>query len=118
MSICITVSVLFPSSLHGQSTPWVTAYYAGWSQGWYNNGILPAELIEYAAVTHIVHFGLVPRSDGTVNSDANSIVKSNSDALIPLAHAAGKKVLICVGGWGTDREFRNATSLLDRKSVV
>ncbi|MBI2428638.1 MAG: T9SS type A sorting domain-containing protein [Ignavibacteriales bacterium] len=116
--VCITGVNLFFHSLHAQSTPWVTAYYAGWTQGWYNNGVLPAELIDYSAVTHIIHFGLVPRSDGTVNGDANSVVKSNSDALIPLAHAAGKKVLICVGGWGTDREFRNATGLLTRSAFI
>lgn len=115
---CIVVFNLSFEQLCAQSTPWVTAYYAGWTQGWYNNGVLPAELIDYSAVTHIIHFGLVPRSDGSVNSDANSVVRSNSDALIPLARAAGKKVLICVGGWGTDREFRNATGLLTRSRFI
>ncbi|MEW5799513.1 MAG: glycosyl hydrolase family 18 protein [Bacteroidota bacterium] len=116
--IYVALSVLISPVLRCQSTPWVTAYYAGWSQGWYNNGVLPAEQIDFSAVTHIIHFGLVPRSDGTINSDANSIVASNSDALIQRAHAAGKKVLICVGGWGTDKEFRNATSLLTRSKFI
>lgn len=103
---------LFVHTAHSQSDLWVTAYYAGWSQGWFNNGVLPAEDIDYSAVTHIIHFGLVPKSSGALDSDANSIRPSNSSELITRAHAAGKKVLISVGGWGTDASFRGATNLL------
>src|SRR6266850_1142814 len=91
-----------------QTNLWVSAYYAGWSQGWTNNGILPAEAIDYSALTHVVHFALVPRADGTVDPDANSITTTNSAALVARAHAAGKKVLITVGGWATDAAFRSA----------
>ena len=106
------VGAFAASPAYAQSDLWVTGYYAGWSQGWFNNGVLPAQDIDYSALTHIIHFGLVPNSDGSINSDANSIRESNSSELISRAHAAGKKVLICVGGWGTDVAFRGATSLL------
>ncbi|MGH2567297.1 MAG: glycosyl hydrolase family 18 protein [Bacteroidota bacterium] len=107
--------------VHAQSESpdiWVTAYYAGWSQGWFNNDVLPADDIDYSAVTHIIHFGLSPRADGTFNPDVNSIRESNSAALIPRAHAAGKKVLISIGGWGTEVAFRGATNPLNLSAFV
>ncbi len=112
------ITALVTTKSAAQSDMWVTAYYGGWSQGWFNNGVLPAQDIDYSAVTHIIHFGLVPRSNGTVESDANSIHASNSSELLKRAHAAGTKVLICVGGWGTDVSFRGATSLLILPSFV
>ncbi|MBI3787776.1 MAG: T9SS type A sorting domain-containing protein [Ignavibacteriales bacterium] len=110
--------ILSSANVFAQSDIWVTAYYGGWSQGWFNNGILPAQDIDYSAVTHIIHFGLVPKSNGTIDSDANSIRQSNSSELISRAHAAGKKVIISVGGWGTDVSFRGATSILNLPSFV
>lgn len=98
--------------LYAQSNIWVTAYYAGWMQGQYNNGALPAQDIDYDAITEIIHFALVPHADGSLDSTANTILASNSAALISRAHAAGKKVLICVGGAGSRDAFLGATSLL------
>ncbi|MBI4427526.1 MAG: hypothetical protein HY562_00225, partial [Ignavibacteriales bacterium] len=106
------------SSTPGSSDIWVTAYYAGWSQGWFNNGVLPAQQIDYSAVTHIIHFSLVPQSDGSLDSNSNSIRPNNAEELVSRAHEAGKKILICVGGWGTDARFRGATSPLNLSSFV
>ncbi|HWP82865.1 MAG TPA: glycoside hydrolase family 18 protein [Bacteroidota bacterium] len=92
---------------------WVTGYYAGWMQGWENYGRLPAEEIDYSAVTHIIHFGLVPKVDGTIDSLSNSMTEVNSRELLRRAREAGKKVLITVGGWGTDAAFRQATNPLN-----
>ncbi len=113
--VAVTVWSLFPSNesmLRAQSGMWVTAYYAGWSQGTFDNGVLPAQDIDYSVVTHIIHFSLVPRADGSLDSASNSILPSNSRELLSRAHAAGKKVLICVGGAGTNGSFRGATGLL------
>src|ERR1700741_1844650 len=98
--IAVVIAYLFMGDhkSYAQSTPWVSAYYAGWSQGWSNNGLLPAEAIDYSAITHIMHFSLVPRSDGSLDADANSMTTINSAAIISSAHAAGKKGLITVGG--------------------
>ncbi|MDE3059248.1 MAG: T9SS type A sorting domain-containing protein, partial [Bacteroidota bacterium] len=101
-----------------QSTPWVTAYYAGWSQGWSDNGVLPAEQIDYSAVTHIIHFGLDVHADGTLDDQANSVHADNAKAVIAAAHAAGKKILITVGGWNTADGFRAATSVLALPAFV
>lgn len=105
-------------SARAQSDIWVTAYYAGWMQGWSNNGRLPAQNIDFAAMTHIVHFSLTPRTDGTVNPDANSITLINSQELVTRAHAAGTKVIISIGGWGSDVGFRGATSSANRAKFI
>ena len=106
------------SASHAQTGPWATAYYAGWMQGQSNNGYLPAQNIDYNAVTHVVHFSIVPNGDGSLNSSGNSITAGNSSELLSRAHAAGKKVLISVGGWGSDAGFRGATSAATRALFV
>lgn len=112
------IMLLFTSSTNAQSSIWATAYYAGWQQGYNNTGYLPAQNIDYTAMTHIVHFTLVPRSDGTLDDASNSVTAYNANQLITLAHAAGKKVIISVGGWATDVSFRGATSSGTRTTFV
>ena len=109
-TLFITMLVLFMGiSLNAQTGPWVSAYYAGWNQGQANDGALPAQNIDYGALTHVIHFSLVPNSNGTLDYSSNSITQANSSALVQAAHAAGKKALICVGGWATDGGFLGAT---------
>jgi chitinase len=98
------------SKLSAQSDLWVTAYYAGWQQGNNNGGYLPAQNIDFSAVTLVNHFALVPKSDGTLDDASNGVTAFNAQALVPAAHAAGKKVVIAVGGWGSDGAFRGATN--------
>src|SRR5712692_4103437 len=90
--------LFFTGGLTGQTTPWVSAYYAGWSQGWTNNGVLPAGSIDFSALTDVIHFSLVPGSDGSLDYSSNSITPTNSTALVQAAHVAGKKAVIGVGG--------------------
>ncbi len=88
---------------------WVTAYYAGWMQGnkW-SHHLLPSE-IDFGAVTHIIHFSVNPNADGTLNTEGNGLTEENSADLVGAAHAAGKKVLLCVGGWNSSNGFTAAT---------
>ena len=39
---------------------------------------MPASNIDFTALTHIIHFSLVPNSDGTLNSSDNSVTSANS----------------------------------------
>ena len=71
---------------------------------------MPASSIDYTALSHIIHFSLIPNADGTLNSGANGITSANSTDLVTRAHAAGLKVLICVGGAGSESSFQAATS--------
>ena len=106
------------SSLKAQSKMWVNAYYAGWMQGQNNDGYLTTQNIDFSAVTQIIHFSLVPNADGTLDAASNSITAANSSALISAAHAAGVKVLICVGGWNSESNFLSATSSSNLSTFV
>ena len=72
---------------------------------------MPASSIDFTTLTHVIHFSVVPNSDGTLDSSANSITTANSADVVSRAHAAGRKVLICVGGAGTESLFQGATSV-------
>ena len=101
----------FTTSAFAQNSGmWVTAYYAGWIQGQFDNGHLPSKDVDFSAVTQIIHFALEPRSNGTLDSTSNSILPINSSNLISQAHAAGVKVIISIGGWSTQSGFRGATN--------
>ncbi len=92
-----------------QTARWVSAYYAGWQLGDGRNGYLPVSKVDFSAFTHIIHFALIPRSDGTLDSVGNSISTSGAAALIKAARAYNAKVLICVGGAGSEGGFIGAT---------
>jgi chitinase len=84
---------------------WRTGYFPGWEQAG-----MPASNIDFTVLTHLIHFSLVPNSNGTLNSSDNSITLANSADVVTRAHAAGVKVLICVGGASSESLFQGATS--------
>src|SRR5213595_2359339 len=92
---------------------WCTGYYPGWEQGG-----MPASAIDYPALTHIIHFSIVPNADSTLNTSDNSLTAVNSANIIASAHAAGKKVLVCVGGASTQTQFQGATSDANRSAFI
>ncbi len=71
---------------------------------------MPASNIDFTALTHIIHFSLVPNANGTLNSTDNGITNGNSVDIVSRAHAAGVKVLICVGGADSEGGFQGATA--------
>ncbi|HUA68738.1 MAG TPA: glycoside hydrolase family 18 protein [Candidatus Saccharimonadales bacterium] len=84
---------------------WSTGYYPGWEQG-----AMPASSIDFTALTHIIHFSVIPNTDGTLNSSDNGVTLVNSSDIVSRAHATGKPVLICVGGADSESDFQAATS--------
>ena len=84
---------------------WVTGYYPG-----YEASQMAASNIDFTAITHVIHFSLVPGSNGSLDSNANSLNGSAPAKLVGLAHAAGRKALVCVGGAGTETDFQGATT--------
>ena len=110
--------ILASTNAFSQSSIWVSGYYAGWQQGWNNSGPLKAEDIDYSALTHVIHFSLIPNTNGTFDTLSNNMTMVNSNAVIQDAHAAGKKVLICVGGAYTADGYRGATNSTHRTSFV
>ncbi len=65
--------------------------------------------IDFTTVTHVIHFALVPQSNGTLNSSQCSLTLS-ATSLVGLAHNAGRKALVCVGGPDTEAAFMGATT--------
>ena len=106
----IFIFLIIPEILQSQTKPWVSAYYAGWMQGQNNDGYLTSQNIDYSAITQVIHFALVPNSDGSLDSTSNSVTVANSANLIANAHAAGVKVIISVGGWNSESSYMGATS--------
>ena len=84
---------------------WRVGYLPGWEQA-----ALPASNIDYTVLSHVIHFAVVPNSDGTLNTSANNISSTNSSDLVLRAHSAGRRVLVCVGGAGSEAGFQGATS--------
>ena len=97
----------------GRAGLWNSAYYAGWMQD-----RMPAEQVDFTAMTHVIHFAVVPRADGTLDSATNGVSPSNSADLLARAHAAGARVLIGVGGENSAAGFRGATSNANRPSFI
>lgn len=96
-SLCLFFSI-------ARADLWSTGYYPGWEQG-----SLLASNIDFTALTHIIHFSVIPNPDGTLNSSANGVSLANSTDIVARAHAAGRPVLICVGGAGSESDFQAAT---------
>jgi len=99
--------------LAARADVWVTGYYPG-----YRTGVMAPSNIDFTVITHVIHFSLIPNSDGTVNSNDNSLSASACTNLVQLAHAAGRKALICVGGAGTEPDFLAATTAANLSKFV
>jgi GH18 family chitinase/lysophospholipase L1-like esterase len=96
---------------------WVTGYYTGW-------GIdqCPVSAIDFSVFTHIVHFSLIPNADGSLNASGNSIIPNAGDtsritSIVNATHLAGKKVLICIGGYNSPN-FPSAISSANQATFI
>jgi chitinase len=84
---------------------WITGYYPG-----YESSQMAPSNIDFTVVTHVVHFALVPETNGGIDSSANGLTSGACAQLVGLAHNAGRKALVCVGGAGTESDFLGATT--------
>ncbi len=87
------------------STPWVMAYYTGWGQSSY-----PPSAVDYSALTALIHFSVIPQTNGTLNATTNGLTPANIAAAVAATHAAGKKILFTVGGENSQAAFESAIS--------
>jgi len=94
---------------------WISAYYAIWVQ---QSGELTPQQIDFTAMSHIMHFHITPEADGTIDPVKGGITAAESEALLTPAHAAKRKVLICVGGGDTAGKFRPAISDAVRPTFI
>ncbi len=113
-----TSDTIPPVQVPAKHILWVSAYYAGWMQKCDGAAYLRAQQIDFSAVTHIIHFSLMPNPDGSIDDSMNCLTPENSQELLTAAHAAGKKVLISVGSWDTETDFLGATSERNRAAFI
>ncbi len=99
-------SVSNSQSVEQSSSMWMMGYYPGWFQG----KTMPADKIDYSAMTHVAHFALMPTKDGGLEGDSNVLTPQGSISAVAEAHKAGRKILISIGGWASEEGFRGATS--------
>jgi chitinase len=92
---------------------WVAGYYTGWRQS-----RLSPQNVDYGAVSQIVHFGVVPRPDGTLDSAVNMLTPENVSAAVAAAHAGGSKILYTVGGQDSRERFEAVFRGRKRKAFV
>ncbi|MEA2625574.1 MAG: chitinase [Candidatus Binatota bacterium] len=112
LSLALRILLLvFSDEAHAEM--WTTAYYAGWMQPY-----LPASEVDFTAVTHVIHFAIIPRADGTLDASTLQITPGSSADVVTRAHDAGVPVLISVGGAGTAGGFRGATSAANLSRFV
>jgi chitinase len=116
--LLLVIQTAFYTQVNAESDIWVSAYYAGWSQGCGYPGHLNPEQIDFSAVTHVIHFAIVPNYDGSIDYSTNCITPENSAALVNAAHSAGKKVLVSLGGWQTESGFLGAASDRNRAKFI
>jgi GH18 family chitinase len=92
---------------------WATAYFPASAES-----IMPLSDIDFSVITHVIQFSLMPTPDGSFDENAGGITRSNTADLVSVAHAAGKKVLICVGGANSGQGFRGAISNHNRAAFI
>jgi chitinase len=92
---------------------WSLGYYPGWAQE--KN---PPANLNWASVTHIVHFTLFPNDDGTLDTAYCHINDAFSKAIVAEAHKHGVKCLIALGGAEVGTRFRNAASNANRGKLI
>ena len=109
--LVLIVLALFAPAARAEG--WVTGYYTGWRQN-----RLPADRIDFDAVTHIVHFAVVPRADGTIDAASNMLTPANVEAAVRAAHLAGRKILFAVGGRDSRAAFEGAMSGRNRDVFI
>jgi len=100
-------------AMRARADLWVTGYFPGYEQG-----ASPASNIDFSVVTHVIHFSVIPNTDGTLNSSQNTITPAFSADVVTRAHAAGRKALICVGGANSESGFQGATAAANRSTFI
>ena len=117
---CVPAGAAKPTTTKPAAKPalWVTAYYPVWVQA----GGMSPDKIDFSAITHLVHFGIAPRPDGTIedteHGGVHAITPAQSADVVGRAHKAGDKVLVCLGGAGSGPAISAAMAPAVRPALI
>ncbi|MFZ1081978.1 MAG: glycoside hydrolase family 18 protein, partial [Candidatus Kryptoniota bacterium] len=95
---------LFNTSGNAQTKPWVDGYYTG-----YGSGTIPANQVDYSAMSVVIDFAVVVSSNGSLDATSNG-VSSIAASSVADAHAAGDKIIVSFGGAGNGSAIASAIS--------
>jgi chitinase len=94
---------------------WVDAYYPVWVQ----RTNLPPDKIDFSAFSQIIQFSIMPTASGDIDqSDYNAVTPAISEPVVKRAHAAGDKVIICLGGENSGPRISTAIAPTLRQEFV
>ncbi len=82
-----------------------------------NYGVMPVDSIDFSTMTHYVSFAAGLASDGSAMQWGN-LVSSRRKPLNDRVHAAGKPVLLTIGGTGSDGSLSSALSPENREASI
>ena len=109
--VLILMAIISPTAT-ADPPIWVTAYYPASNQ----EGDLTPDKIDYSAITHLIHFSIGPNADGSIN--LNAITPAQSQDVVTRGHAAGIKVLVCLGGAGSGPAISAVISDTRRSTLI
>lgn len=92
----LLIGLLGCGTLLARADLWSVGYFPGWAQSG-----MPASNIDFSVITHVIHFSVLPNSDGSLDTTDNGITPAYTADVVSHAHAAHRQALICVGGAGT-----------------
>ena len=98
---------------------WVTGYYAAYSE--FQPGVsMPPSEVDYTALTHVIHWPVVPLADGTFDPDQFGMTAAQSADLVSRAHAAGARAILGFGGdaFTVGSGWQGATSPAHRAQFI
>jgi len=72
---------------------WVSGYYPSYEQF-----TMPPSQIDFTGVTHLIHWPVIPNTDGTLDTARYDFTAAHSNDVVTRAHTAGVKVLLGLGG--------------------
>ena len=84
------------------AAPLFIGYYPDW--GKWHKPAYTVDKVPYEKLTHVLWSFITPNTDGTLHGDAADD-PSALDEMVALAHAAGTKVIVSLGGGGQSENF-------------
>jgi len=90
---------------------WAIAFYTYWAQ--YS---MPADAIDFEAVTHVAHFCMNPSTNGDL--DRSYFTDQQIRNTVKTVHDAGRKILITIGEAGSGSKFQAATTDANRAKFI
>ena len=99
----IALSILsFAAFCTAYAAPLFIGYYPDW--GKWHKPAYTVDNVPYEKLTHVLWSFITPNTDGTLHGDAADD-PSALDSMVTLAHAAGTKVIVSLGGGGQSENF-------------